>query len=88
MLSLKIFDRKNQLDGVREAATVEPSTTQRRAIMTNWTIVNNAAIGRGYGSYKTREQAVEAARARNQYKMLVIDDERRIVYFRQEIGGF
>lgn len=76
------------MDAVCGVGIIEPSTTQLEYIMTNWTIVNNAAIGRGYGSYKTREQAVEAARARNQYKMLVIDDELRIVYFRQEISGF
>ena len=53
-----------------------------------WTIVNNAAIGRAYGSFATREAAIEAARLRNEYKRLVIDDELRIVYFREEITGF
>lgn len=53
-----------------------------------WTIVNNAAIGRSYGSFDTRQEAIEAARRRNEFKRILIDDESRIVYFREEVKGF
>lgn len=55
-----------------------------------WTIVNYAANGRSYGPFETREAAMAAAKARHQYKYMVIDidEDRRIVYFREEVAGF
>ena len=56
----------------------------------NWKIINNAAIGRSYGSFGSLEAAMDAAKALHQYGLesLIIDQSRLIVYFREEITGF